>query len=378
MSRNLSVSDVRRLLEDPSPAARAETAIKAARTLDESALGSGERAELDQILRLLARDAEVLVRQSLAEHVKVSTRLPPDVALTLARDIEAVALPILEFSTMLADGDLIAIVRDKQAAKQIAIAKRRRISAPISEALITDGVDNALSVLAGNNGATIAPTDFNRLVDRASGSEAIQTALVGREHLPPAVMERMFVMVSEKLREQLLERTDVSPALAGDLVLHARERATVGHLSLNLEHDQVVRLVRHLQANKRLTPTIVVRALCMGDLDFFEAAVALMAQIPLANAIRLIHDPGTIGLHSVYVKAGLPMRYYRLVRGAIDIADEMHYDGLPLDRERYHRRMIERVLTQNEDLGDDTREFLLSKLDRLPPATRAETLAPTG
>jgi hypothetical protein len=58
----------------------------------------------------------------------------------------------------------------------------------------------------------------------------------------------------------------------------------------------------------------------------------------------------------------MPEAYYPAVRLAIDIANETEYDGGANDRERYQRRMIERVLTQYEDLGGDNIEYLLTKL----------------
>ena len=63
MVRSLSPADVTRLMADPSPEARAATAANAARTLDESDLTATERAELEELLRILARDAQVPCRR---------------------------------------------------------------------------------------------------------------------------------------------------------------------------------------------------------------------------------------------------------------------------------------------------------------------------
>lgn len=61
------------------------------------------------------------------------------------------------------------------------------------------------------------------------------------------------------------------------------------------------------------------------------------------------------------------------MRAAMDVARETEYDGGENDRERYSRRMIERILTQYGDLGiefdSDDLEYLLTKMGQLPPDT---------
>ncbi|MDP6788743.1 MAG: DUF2336 domain-containing protein, partial [Rhodospirillales bacterium] len=80
-------------------------------------------------------------------------------------------------------------------------------------------------------------------------------------------------------------------------------------------------------------------------------------------------DPGKLGLRTAFEKAGLPNSHFPAVRAAIDVARETDYDGEENDRERYARRMIERILTQYGDLGvefdSDDLEYLLTKMGQL-------------
>jgi uncharacterized protein (DUF2336 family) len=108
----------------------------------------------------------------------------------------------------------------------------------------------------------------------------------------------------------------------------------------------------------------------MGDLAFFEAALAELSGVSLKNSRTLIHDPGQLGLKRLYDKAGLPSAQFTAVRAAIDATRETEYDGGENDRERYSRRIIERILTQYGDLGvefeADDLEYLLNKMSDLP------------
>src|SRR5581483_3368274 len=109
------------------------------------------------------------------------------------------------------------------------------------------------------------------------------------------VAERLVVMVSEKLREHLLTHHALPAALASDVVLQSRERATLG-LSAQASRHELGRLVRQMQRHHRLTPSLILRALCMGDLAFFETALAVRARVPAENAQVLVHDAGGKGL----------------------------------------------------------------------------------
>ncbi len=107
----------------------------------------------------------------------------------------------------------------------------------------------------------------------------------------------------------------------------------------------------------------------MGDLAFFEASLAVLAGIPLLNARMLIHDEGSLGFEAIYQKAGLPEALFPAMRVAVDVIKETDYDGGPNDRQRYSRRVIERILTQYENLGSDNLEYLLRKLKQLTDST---------
>ena len=110
-------------------------------------------------------------------------------------------------------------------------------------------------------------------------------------------------MVSEKLQDHIMRNHPLRPALVTDLVIASRERTTVSLLEQDTGEEDVMDLVRQLYQNGRLTSSIILRAICMGDLRFGEAALATMANVPLVNAQTLIHDSGNLGLKAIYDKA---------------------------------------------------------------------------
>jgi len=366
---HLSIEDVNRLLSDPSDQTRAVTAEKLARQFDDTSLTDAERNMAEEILRLMARDAAVRVRQALSENLKDNPLVPHDLAQTLARDVDIVAVPILEFSEVLSSDDLIEIVRTQDETKQTAIARRKVVQPEVADALADEGAERAVAVLASNKGAVLSENSMLRIVDRFGDSEAVQGVLINRDELPITIAEKLVNKVSETLRDRLLERTDMSAETAAELVLHSRERATIG-LSTGSSEDSVLRLVHQLRDKGRLTPSIIVRAACMGDAPFLECAMAALSGVALGNARILIHDSGQLGLRGIFEKAGLPESTFPAIRAAVDIFGQTDYDGLDNDRERFSRRMIERILTQYGDLGvefeSDDLEYLLGRMSQLP------------
>lgn len=367
-NKKLTKEDVSKLLSDPSAETRAEMAAKIARDFDANALSENERRLAEEIFHVMAKDAEVRVREALAQNLKENTGVPHDIALSLAKDVETVALPLLQFSEVLTDEDLIQIVASQSPAKQVAIAKRAQVSEGVSEALVDAGNEEAVTSLVANVGAEISEKSLQKVVDDLGDRETIQDAMVHRPKLPVAVSERLVTVVSEKFLGAMIKRRDLPEDVVTDMIMQARERAVIS-LSTDSDEADVGALVRQLNENGRLTASIMLRGLCMGDLTFFEAALAERAGVSLANARQLIHDSGSLGLRTICRQAKIPVQQLVAVRAAIDVSEEMEYDGREHDRERYSRRMIERIMTQYDDLGVEFESsdlnYLLTKMSEL-------------
>lgn len=362
----LSVEDVARLIADPSPSTRAGTAEKVAKVYSGAKLTDKERIVAHEIVTILMRDAETLVRRTLSENLKDNPDVPHDIARRLASDVAEVAAPILQSSAVLTEADLMEIVAAQTNGHRVAVAKRGKVSPALSEALVERGNEGVVATLMGNRGADISEKTFNRAVDRFPKSESVQGAMVGRDALPINVAERLVAVVSEKLREQLVVRHELPAEIASDLILQARERSLLNLLAEGGEGHDVDSLVEQLAQNGRLTPSLVLRALTTGDMNFFETALARLAQVPVQNAHKLIHDRGKRGLEAIYEKCGLPPKLLPVVKAAVEVAEETHYDGGPADRPRYVERMLERVLTQFEGENVDAEEldWMIGRLAR--------------
>jgi uncharacterized protein (DUF2336 family) len=362
MAASLSSHDVARLMAEPSADMRAELAGKLATDLAGTALTPAEVSLAQDIVRVLARDVAEGVRATLSRALRHSRNLPRDVALRLAEDVDFVALPLLADSLVLSDDDLIDIVRRGSSLKQQAIASRTDLAETVSDVLITSAEEPAVIVLMSNNTARIAESSFDRAMTRFAGSERVKKAMVLRDHLPITVAERLVTLVSKTLQAHLVRTHALLPATATDIVLASREHSII-HLSFGASDEDLRMLVSQMHRNNRLTPSLILRALCTGDIALFEAAMAVRGDVPLDNAQILIHEPSRRGLAALYRKASMPESLYAAIRAAVDVVDETGFDGQPHDLERFRARVISRVLTLVEGVDDADADYLLDKLE---------------
>lgn len=369
----LTQEDVEGLLAGPSAEHRLAIARKIGHQFVERNLSENERLLAKEIFRILAADAEVRVREALSDVLNDCSDLPRDIAVALAQDVDSVSLPVIVNSLVLTDDDLIEIIRSGEDEKQRGVAKRPSLSAAVSSSLAETDNEAAIATLIANPGADITESSLHSVLDRHGAHVAVQDAMAERSKLPVTVSEKLVALVGDRLYERLLSQKNVSDKVAIDVVMRMRSRLIMS-LSSESDDERLRALIDSLHRNGRLAPGLVIRSACMGDMRFFEAAMAARAGIPLENAIQLIQDPGGRGLAALCRRADIPETALRALGAAVEVARETDYDGEERDRDRFTRRMVERILTQWGDLGvfleEGDLDYLLGKtaVHRAAPA----------
>lgn len=296
----LSHMDVARLTADPSSDNRAAMAAKLAAEFNGSTLGDRERRLAEDIFRTLVQDAEVRVREALSSHLSDSPDIPPDVALALAKDVDSVAMPILEFCEALNDKDLIEIIQAGNPNKQVAVAKRSQVAGGVAEALIDGGNEAAVANLVGNEGAQLNQKTLERVMTDFAGSNEVAAKMVNRANLPSVVSEKLVNEITHRIQSFLVKQQVAPAGLVKALIKGSQEKATLSLLRDGCTTpEELEGLIDHLKARGRLTPSLAIEALSEGDLAFFEVATARLANVPLENARTLIHEQGRLGIESL-------------------------------------------------------------------------------
>ena len=366
----LTDEDIRTLVKGATADERALAARKLCHSMNRAPLSDEDRALAADILRVMAADAAELVRKAIAETLKGSHVVPRDVALKLSRDVESVCLPLLAYSPAFTDSDLADIVRLGGPVRQVAVAKRPELSPAVTDSLAEHGGERAITTACANPGADFSEAGLQRVVDRFEASERVLAAVAYRNVLPLSVTERLITLVSDKVREHLIAHHAVTAETALEIVTGAAERATIDLVDEAGKTADVRGLVVHLNAEKRLTASLLLRALASGHMTFFEWGVAELAGVPHHRTWLMIHDAGPLGLRAIYERAGLPARLFPAFRAAVDTFQSMEFDGGAKDRERFQERMLQRFLTQPQQAAREDVDYLLGRLDQKAQATR--------
>ncbi|MDQ0462705.1 uncharacterized protein (DUF2336 family) [Caulobacter ginsengisoli] len=361
----LTDTDIRTLIKGATPDERAIAAHKLCRVIDRGELTDEDRAKAGDILRVMANDAAELVRRALAVTLKQSDVLPHDVAMKLARDVESVCLPVLNFSPVFTDDDLAEIVRLGGPVRQTAIAKRPILSEKVTAAIVEHGAETAVKTACANDNATFSERTLSKAIQRFEKSEQVLAAVAYRNALPLSITERLIELVGDQVREHLINHHAVSAEVALQLTIDTKERAVVDLVDQAGRAADPKAFAAHLRKAERLTPSLLLRCLAHGHMTFFECAVAELAGVPHHRTWLMIHDAGPLGLRAIYERAGLPARLYAAFRAGVDTFHSVEFDGELRDRERFQERMLQRFLTQPQTAARDDVDYLLDKMDRI-------------
>lgn len=363
MRSHLSQGDIEKLMRGETSEERAGIAHRLCRRIAADPLTDEERAHAEEIIKILADDAADLVRRTLSVTLRNSPRLPRDVALQLAQDIEEVAVPVLEFSPSFTDEDLIELVLAVTASKQAAIASRRYVNEELTDVIAEHGAPEAVSVLTRNKGAAWTNSAFEHSIRRFHDNDDIKEGIISREQIPIHIAEKLVSLVSGQAFDLLVNKHELPAQIAIDLAAGARERATIDLVEQADRTQDMEYFVHQLDLNGRLTYSLIMRALCVGHMKFVEYALAELSGVPHNRVWLMIHDAGPSGLAAVFDRAGLPRKLFPAFKAAVTVYHETELDGGANDKARFRSRMIERVLTQFQAIPKADLDYLLEKLD---------------
>jgi len=283
-----------KLARDGSEDVRAGLAGKVQRLLPDLPPGEQDaaRGRVMQTLEVLAKDAATRIRVVVAETLKDVADAPPELVRQLAADAElAVASPVLQFSPLLTDADLLEIIRGKHAEGALsAVARRSNVTEAISDAIVAVDDIDAVTTLLGNPSAQIREETLDLIVDRAPARTSWHGPLVDRPSLPNGAAIKIAAFVAEALSQRLAARPDLDTATRDAVTAEVRKRlaeAAGGGADARKRPvadpnwadgpgggETVADKVRRLKREKKLDDAAVTAAAQEGEKLFVKLALA--------------------------------------------------------------------------------------------------------
>ncbi len=307
------------LAKDDDVTVRGDLATKIARVAPGLSADEQDKAQRAtyEALELLAKDQITKVREILSDALKDVIDAPPEVIKTLALDTEIVVSgPVLQFSPVLTDADLLEIIATGPARGGLnAISKRDAVSENISDALVgTDDVE-AIADLLSNDSALIREATLDDLIERAPEVDLWHAPLVGRPKLPDGAATRLAQFLADNLLEVLQERADLDAESLETVRAVVQQRlggddggeggGGGGQDFLNINPPVV--MVERLYKARKLDGNVVSKALNAGDHSFVLAALIVRTAIDPLVVKRIFVEKSAKGIVSLTWKASMPI-----------------------------------------------------------------------
>lgn len=350
---------------DPAAVGRAKEEARAlathrlCRTMLGRELTSQERAAARRLVNDLSRDGSELVRRALAVTLRASDIPPREVVLRLVADVETVAVPLLQFSPVLTDQDLISAVRAGRLRGQLAVAQRHGLNRDVCELIAEEAGVEVVRLLADNSAADVSEWAMQRMIARFGRDAVVVRHLSQRAALPPAIIEALLERAGAPVRERLVQNH--RQPLKNTLRLpDVREDGDPLDVAAGRDPRDVA---LGLYARRALTASVLMRALLRAEIAIFEHGLAVRAAVPHARTRAILHDAGALGLRTIYDRAGLPPRLFSSLRTALDIWRDLSEAGLDPNDGQFRQRLLQRFLSGPHGLGRADTDYLMQRLE---------------
>jgi uncharacterized protein (DUF2336 family) len=372
---------VRRFLERLSranPAERAEIVRALVRVYLEVPLDPLNRADAVTALTAILDDPSARVRRTMAECLADAPEAPPVVIRALFEDQADIADIILSRSPVLRESELVDIIGGGYERARIAIAGRPQVSIGLSAAIAEVAGPQACVTLLDNPGATISMSGLKRMVERHRQDAAVRNALLDRPELPVTLRQKLIDGLSDALGDLVAFHDWLPPERAKKVLSDVREKAVID-LAMSCGPERLRSLVEMLVAEGRMTPALMIRALCQGNVELFEEALSVLSGTPVKRVLALLDDRSGRGLTALYQRARLPMASLPAMRAVISVMREEAADGTWRRQARMGRMMLERALTLHQSFSAGEVDEFFALLGRLAAdAAREEARSETG
>lgn len=306
------------LVEDDDDDVRQELARKIGRLMP--GLKQQKQLKLREMtieaLDRLSADSMPVVRAALSDTIKEMDSIPKEVVLRLAKDVEEiVAAPILEYSPLLNDADLVELMAAGVTLGALpALARRHGIGTEVSDAVIATADMPSIATLLRNKSAEVREGALHKVAAEAEEYLDVHEPLVMRPELSQRTMRRLASFISRSLLEQLSERSGLDNKTRRVLAEAVSER-----LAEDKDADEKLdaEFADHLDSQGKLDDEVIRGAIEKNRRGFVVHALALMSKRSDAAVERILEMRNGKATTALIYQAGLPMRTALLMQQRI-------------------------------------------------------------
>ena len=340
--------EIEELKKNPNQDTKRSIAEKISYYLDSNVFDPKEKQIALEVIELMIKDMDKKVREIISKNLKSYPDLPNHIAVNLAEDNDNdISIPMLEFSSVLNQSDIIKILDSaKESSKICAISKRKDVTEDISAKIIDKNIQSATQSLLQNQAAKISDSSYTKIVENYHNVESIIGCITTRSNLPPIITEKIASIVSDDIKKKLINNYKVPENIVNDVASQTQEEIISSSFKIGAHRENTINLLNRLQHTQKLTPNLVLRALCSGDLLFFALGLGKLASIPDQFAENMVLKEGASSLAALYKKANMPAGTLEAVNVVFKIVNTMlssNNQEVPVDQDNFSQLLIGKI-----------------------------------
>ncbi|HTM79166.1 MAG TPA: DUF2336 domain-containing protein [Devosia sp.] len=279
-------------------------------------------AQYDEVLCQLAELVEVEARVHVAKLLAPLERAPGTVVVKLANDAIEVAKPLLEFSNVLSDDDLIDIIERQSEEHRVAIAGRTNVPDRVGEAIVQHGDTSSVLRLVRNATAEFDASTLQKLVARANTDAEIANDLRGRSEIDWPSLRGQIDAAAGKVLETLGGADkSVDPVAAGKVnaVVYNRMRNRAGFSAT--EWKVAYNQVKALSDRKQLDERALARFARFGYGHHAAAALSVLLKVAPEVFVKWLAGQDYVAITVALRAAGLTPDLFDAIVGTLPWRD---------------------------------------------------------
>jgi hypothetical protein len=303
-------------------------------------------SQYDEVLCQLAELVEVEARTHVAKLLAPLDRAPGNVVVKLANDTIEVAGPLLEFSNVLSDDDLIDIVTNRTEAHRVAIAGRPTVAERVGEAIVEHGGSSSVVRLVRNPNAELGHATLERLVERASHDAEIAADLRGRTDIDWKGLRGEIHAAGDKVLEAVAENEpQLDPVTIGKVssVVYNRMKNRAGFSGQ--EWKVAYNQVKALADRRQLDDRALMRFARFGYGHHTAAALTVLLQVAPEVFVKWLAMQDYVAITVALRALGVSPDLFQTM-----IAN-MPWRDLPTEADKVNVRRRFEALSQDEAIG---------------------------
>jgi uncharacterized protein (DUF2336 family) len=271
-----------------------------------SSRNARETALFDDVLQLVAAEMQDSVLAELSELFAGADEAPVGLMRDLANHSFEVAGPVLRRSRALDEQTLLQIVNYQSQQHIKAVAQREDVPETVSDAIVKFGDDNALDALIRNDGAKISRNSLEAAVDRARRNTLLHEGVVKRSDLPLDLLNEMYFVVENTLRDQIMARNAaVDPKTLDAALAKARERMRQSAGDMNAEARNAMAFIQSKKNSGELNARLLVSLYREAKQAHFLYGLSEITNLEPETVADLINRRDVDGLAMICRAAGV-------------------------------------------------------------------------